>query len=348
MKVTVFGCGGWGIAVARHLHGNGSDVTLWTPFEEECAALRNQRGNEKLLPGIRLDDAISFTCDIRQAAQCDMGVIAVPSFAVHETALRLRDLLPAGRPVVLLSKGFDREGGNCLLSETLERALAGRAPVVAVTGPSHAEEVARGIPTAVVAASRDAQAAKEVQDVFAGPSFRVYTSPDIVGAELGGAMKNIMALAVGISDGAGFGDNTKAMIMTRGIAEMSRFGVLLGGKAETFAGLSGIGDLIVTCVSQHSRNRRAGLLIGAGKSPEQAIKEVGAVVEGYYAVQSVHELQRTVPAELPITDAIYRLLFEGAGLDEVVKSLLSREKRCELEPWLVERPGGGTDAVSGA
>ena len=348
MKITVFGCGGWGIAVARHLHGNGKNVTMWTPFVEECAALCKSHGNDKLLPGVRLDDAIVFTTDIQQAAQCDMAAIAVPSFAVHDTAMRLCGILPAGRPVVLLSKGFDREGGNCLLSETLERALQDRAPVVAVTGPSHAEEVARGIPTAVVAASRDAKAAKEVQDVFAGPSFRVYTSPDIVGAELGGAMKNIMALAVGISDGAGFGDNTKALIMTRGIAEMSRFGVLLGGKAETFSGLSGLGDLIVTCVSQHSRNRRAGLLIGAGKSPEEAIKEVGAVVEGYYAVQSVHELKRAVPAELPISDAIYRLLFEGAGLDEVVKSLLSREKRCELEPWLTTPVDRSTDGFSGA
>lgn len=332
MKMSIFGCGGWGLAVSHLLHGNGHSVTLWTPFEEECAALTRERGNARLLPGIRLDDGIVITTDRRRAADTDMAVIAVPSFAVHETAASLRELLPAGRPVVLLSKGFDRENGYSLLSDTLERALEGRAPVVAVTGPSHAEEVSRGVPTAVVAASRDRAAAEEVQAAFSAPVFRVYTSPDIVGAELGGAMKNVMALAVGISDGAGFGDNTKALIMTRGIAEMARFGVRMGGKAQTFSGLSGVGDLIVTCVSNHSRNRRAGLLIGAGKSPEQAVREVGAVVEGYYAVQAVHELQKRIPAELPISEAMYRLLFEGEALDQVVHSLFSRQTRSELEP----------------
>ncbi len=332
MRLTVFGCGGWGLAITKLLHQNGHTMTLWTPFEEECAALTKHRGNEKLLPGIRLDEDIAITTDRRAAADTDMAVIAVPSFAVHETAVSLRDFLPAGRPVVLLSKGFDREGGYCLLSDALERALAGKAPVVALTGPSHAEEVSRGVPTAVVAASRDREAANEVQEVFSGSNFRVYTSPDIVGAELGGAMKNIMALAVGISDGAGFGDNTKALIMTRGIAEMARFGVRMGGKAQTFSGLSGVGDLIVTCVSNHSRNRRAGLLIGAGKKPDEAICEVGAVVEGYYAVQAVHELQKTMPVELPISEAMYRLLFEGDDLQSVIAGLFTREKRCELEP----------------
>ncbi len=332
MKLTVFGCGGWGLAIGVHLQRIGHTVTMWTPFEEEYAALQAHRGNEKLLPGITLHESVAVTTDRSAAADTDMAVIAVPSFAVHETAQSLRDFLPAGRPVVLLSKGFDKDGGYCLLSETLERALEGKAPVVALTGPSHAEEVSRGIPTAVVAASRSRAAAEEVQKVFSAPVFRVYTSPDIVGAELGGAMKNVMALAVGISDGAGFGDNTKALIMTRGIAEMARFGVRMGGKAQTFSGLSGVGDLIVTCVSNHSRNRRAGLLIGAGKSPEQAVREVGAVVEGYYAVQAVHELQKRIPAELPISEAMYRLLFEGEALDQVVHSLFSRQTRSELEP----------------
>lgn len=332
MRLTVFGCGGWGLAIAGLLHRNGHTVTMWTPFEEECAALNSERGNKKLLPGVQLDESIHITTDRRAASQTDMAVIAVPSFAVRETAAALFDFLPAGRPVVLLSKGFDRESGYCLLSDTLERVLGGKAPVVVLTGPSHAEEVSRGIPTAVVAASRDKKAADEVQDIFSNPAFRVYTSPDVIGAELGGAMKNIMALAVGISDGAGFGDNTKALIMTRGIAEMARFGVRMGGKLQTFSGLSGVGDLIVTCISAHSRNRRAGLLIGAGKKPDEAIQEVGAVVEGYYAVQAVHELQKGVSVELPISEAMYRLLFGGDDLQAVVASLFARQKRCELEP----------------
>ena len=332
MKQSVFGCGGWGLAIASLLHQNGHGVTLWTPFDEECAALKRERGNAQLLPGIRLSEDIAVTTDRGSAADADMAVIAVPSYAVHETASGLRGLLPAGRPVVLLSKGFDREGGYCLLSDTLERALGSQSPVVALTGPSHAEEVSRGVPTAVVAASRDRGAAEAVQAAFSAPVFRVYTSPDIIGAELGGAMKNVMALAVGISDGAGFGDNTKALLMTRGIAEMARFGVRMGGKPQTFSGLSGVGDLIVTCISEHSRNRRAGLLIGAGKKPDEAIREVGAVVEGYYAVQAVHELQKRIPVELPISEAMYRLLFDGDDIQSVVNSLFSRELRSELEP----------------
>ena len=332
MKLSVFGCGGWGLAIAGLLSRNGHTVTLWTPFEEERAALARDRGNPRLLPGVLLDGSVGLTTDRAAAADADMAVIAVPSYAVHETASGLRGLLSAGRPVVLLSKGFDRDGGYCLLSDTLEHALGDGSPIVALTGPSHAEEVARGIPTAVVAASRDRGAAEAVQAAFSSPVFRVYTSPDIIGAELGGAMKNVMALAAGISDGAGFGDNTKALLMTRGIAEMARFGVRMGGKLQTFSGLSGVGDLIVTCISDHSRNRRAGLLIGAGKRPEDAIREVGAVVEGYYAVQAVHELQKKIPVELPISEAMYRLLFEGDDIQSVVKSLFSRELRSELEP----------------
>ncbi len=227
---------------------------------------------------------------------------------------------------MLLSKGFDKNSGYSLLSDLLERVFMGAAPVVALTGPSHAEEVGRGIPTAVVAASMNKTAAEAVQAAFMNPSFRVYTTPDIVGAELGGAMKNIMALAVGVSDGAGFGDNTKAMLMTRGIMEMARFGVAMGGRPETFTGLSGVGDLIVTCISQHSRNRRAGLLIGGGASPE-----------GYFAAQAVHELAKgkEVAEQLPICQAVYSLLYEGVSLDDTVKALMTRDKKGEIEEsWM--------------
>jgi len=329
MKIAVIGSGGWGLASAKLLHGNGHDVTVWCFLQEEADLLLSQHGNEKLLPGIKLSEDIGITTDIACVADAETIVVAVPSFGVASTARSMLPYMKEGQTVVLLSKGFDKEHGYCLLSDTLECELQGRAPVVALTGPSHAEEVARGVITAVVAASRDPEAALRVQNTFMNAYFRVYTSHDIVSAELGGAMKNIMALAVGISDGAGFGDNTKAMIMTRGITEMSRLGEFLGGRRETFSGLSGVGDLIVTCISQHSRNRRAGLLIGGGTTPEEALKQVGAVVEGYYATQAVHELVRGKDIDMPICDAMYQLLFEGAPLECIVNMLITRNKKPE-------------------
>ncbi len=330
MKISVIGCGGWGLAVSTLLHENGHDVTVWCFLKEEYEGLCRDHGNEKLLPGVTLSDEIAFTMDMACAADADMLVVAVPSFAVYSTALKLREYVREGEPVVLLSKGFDKQNGWCLLSDSLEKALEGRGRVVALTGPSHAEEVARRIPTAVVAASKDPEAAQTVQQAFMNGFFRVYTHADIVGAELGGAMKNIMALAVGISDGAGYGDNTKAMLMTRGIAEMSRFGQHLGGERATFAGLSGVGDLIVTCISRHSRNRRAGLMIGEGVEPAEAVRRVGATVEGWFATEAVHELAKGSGIELPISEAMYRLLFEGAPLRQVVAELFSRQGKPEF------------------
>ena len=330
MKISVIGCGGWGLAVSTLLELNGHDVTVWCFLQEEFELLARERGNEKLLPGVKLREGIKLTTDISCAEGCDMVVIAVPSFAVFSTARELKAHIGKDTPVVLLSKGFDKSNGYCLLSESLEKALEGRGRIVALTGPSHAEEVARQIPTAVVAASADKAAAALVQSAFMNGFFRVYTHNDIVGAELGGAMKNIMALAVGISDGAGYGDNTKAMIMTRGIAEMSRFGQHLGGESETFAGLSGVGDLIVTCISRHSRNRRAGLMIGEGIEPKEAIARVGATVEGYFATEAVYHLAKGSGIELPISEAMYRLLFEGAELKSVVEGLFSREGKPEF------------------
>ncbi|MBO5973973.1 MAG: NAD(P)-dependent glycerol-3-phosphate dehydrogenase [Clostridia bacterium] len=330
MKVAVIGSGGWGIAAAKLLCENGHDVTLWSFLEEEAELLRKERANEKLLRGIVLPDNIEITTDLKCAEGKDIVVMVTPSFGIRSTARNIKQYVNSAKAVVLLTKGFDAEANYCLLSDTLESEI-NDVPVVALTGPSHAEEVARRIPTAVLAASKDKVAAEIVQNAFMNDYFRVYTSPDIVSAELGGAMKNIMALAVGISDGAGFGDNTKAMIMTRGISEMSRLGVVLGGKAHTFAGLSGVGDLIVTCVSEHSRNRRAGLLIGKGVSPEDALRQVGAVVEGYYATKAVHELVRDMNIELPICDGMYRLLFENKPLMEVFKELVGRDKRAESD-----------------
>lgn len=333
MNIAVLGSGGWGLAVAKCMAEKGHAVTVWSHRPQTTAMLRETRCNPKLLSGVALPESIAFTDAIGCAAGCPLVVVAVPSFAVCETARRLAPHLSGGQVLVLLSKGFDLQNGCCLLSDTLARETGGRCPVVALTGPSHAEEVSRGLPTAVLAASPDRAAAELVQRELSTDCFRIYTSPDIVSAELGGAMKNIMAVAVGISDGYGYGDNTKALLMTRGIAEMSRLGQLLGGRAETFSGLSGVGDLIVTCVSDHSRNRRFGLLVGGGMPVEQALKQVGAVVEGYFATQAVEMLTRGKAVEMPICRAMYRILVEKAPLDGEIQSLLQRATRAEHDAY---------------
>ncbi len=333
MKIAVLGSGGWGLAMAKCMAEKGHELVVWSHKPETTAMLQKDRCNPKLLRGVAMPEGIAFTDDIGCVAGCPIVVVAVPSFAVCDTAKKMASHLAAGQILVLLSKGFDLQHDCCLLSDTLAREVGEGCPVVALTGPSHAEEVSRGIPTAVLAASPDRAAAERVQQALTTDYFRVYTSPDIVSAELGGAMKNIMAVAVGISDGYGYGDNTKAMLMTRGISEMARLGQLLGGSAETFSGLSGVGDLIVTCVSQHSRNRRFGLLVGGGMPVEQALKEVGAVVEGYFATQAVHRLTAGKDVNMPICRAMYRILVEGAPLDEVIATLLQRATRAEHDAY---------------
>ena len=333
MKIAVIGSGGWGLAVAKSAAESGHDVSVWSHKPETTAMLRENRCNPKLLKGITMPENILFTDDIGCAAHCSIVIVAVPSFAVCDTARKLAPVLTDGQVLVLLSKGFDLQHGCCLLSDTLSREVGKACPVVALTGPSHAEEVSRGIPTAVLAASPDKEAAELVQNTLSTEFFRVYTSPDIVSAELGGAMKNIMAVAVGISDGYGFGDNTKALLMTRGSAEISRLGVALGGEAHTFSGLSGVGDLIVTCISNHSRNRRFGLLVGSGMPVEQALESVGAVVEGYFATRAVEELTRDMNVDMPICQAMYAILVERKPLEEVVQNLLGRAKRAEQDAY---------------
>ncbi len=333
MKIAVLGSGGWGLAMAKCMAEKGHQPVVWSHKQSTTAMLQKDRCNPKLLRGVAMPEGIDFTDDIGCVTGCPIVVVAVPSFAVCETAKKMKPYLADGQILVLLSKGFDLQHDCCLLSDTLAREVEKACPVVALTGPSHAEEVSRGIPTAVLAASPDRAAAETVQAALATDYFRVYTSPDIVSAELGGAMKNIMAVAVGISDGYGYGDNTKAMLMTRGISEMARLGQLLGGSAETFSGLSGVGDLIVTCVSQHSRNRRFGLLVGSGVPVEQALEQVGAVVEGYFATQAVHRLTAGKGVEMPISRAMYRILVEKAPLDEVIATLLQRAARAEHDAY---------------
>ncbi len=333
MKITVLGSGGWGTALSLLLLDNGNDVTLWSFAEKEAEALRATRENP-MLKGVALPEALKITTSMDVLADSELVVMATPSFAVRETARKAAPLLRQDAVVVSVAKGIEKDTALCL-TQIIEEELKGKGRVVALSGPSHAEEVGRRVPTGCVAASTDMAAAELVQDVFMSPRFRVYTNSDVLGVELGAALKNVLALCCGVSDGMGLGDNTKALLMTRGMTEMARLGVALGGRKETFAGLSGMGDLIVTCTSMHSRNRRCGILVGQGKSVEEAMKEVGATVEGYYAALSAHQLAEKAGVEMPICECAYRVLYEGHSVQEVVGALMSRNKKREVdESWI--------------
>ncbi len=333
MKITVLGSGGWGTALSLLLLDNGNDVTLWSFLEKEAEVLRTTRENP-MLKGVVLPEALKITTSMDVLADSELVVMATPSFAVRETARKAAPLLRQDAVVVSVAKGIEKDTALCL-TQIIEEELKGKGRVVALSGPSHAEEVGRRVPTGCVAASTDMAAAELVQDVFMSPRFRVYTNSDVLGVELGAALKNVLALCCGVSDGMGLGDNTKALLMTRGMTEMARLGVALGGRKETFAGLSGMGDLIVTCTSMHSRNRRCGILVGQGKSVEEAMKEVGATVEGYYAALSAHQLAEKAGVEMPICECAYRVLYEGQSVREVVGALMSRNKKREVdESWI--------------
>ena len=329
MKITVLGSGGWGTALALLLLENGNDVTLWSYAEEESKKLRETRENP-LLPGVKLPEEMQFTTDMACVKGCGAVVMATPSFAVRSTAAQLRELADEGTIIISVSKGIEKDT-SLRLSQIIEEELQGKCPVVVLSGPSHAEEVGRHIPTGVVAAADDEEIAKKVQDLFMNQRFRVYTTDDKVGTEICAAMKNVIALCAGCCDGMGYGDNTKAMLMTRGLAEMARLGMALGGRKESFNGLAGVGDLIVTCCSMHSRNRRCGILIGQGKPVDEAIKEIGAVVEGYYAAANARALAQKAGVEMPIAQAAYEVLYEGRDVRTVIVDLMSRAKRSELE-----------------
>ncbi len=332
MKITVLGSGAWGTALAMLLLENGNDVTLWSYTEEESKVLRETHENP-MLKDVRLPPELKFSTDMACVKGCGLVVIATPSFAVRTTAAKLKVLADPGTILVSVSKGIEKDS-SLRLSQVIEEELQGHCPVVVLSGPSHAEEVGRRIPTGVVAAADDLKIAEQVQDLFMNPRFRVYTSDDKVGTEICAALKNIIALCAGCCDGMGYGDNTKALLMTRGLAEMVRLGVALGGKKETFTGLAGMGDLIVTCCSMHSRNRRCGILIGQGKGVQEAIQEVGAVVEGYYAAANARTLAQKVGVEMPIAQAAYEVLYEGRDVHNVITDLMGRAKRSELdESW---------------
>ena len=324
-KITVLGAGGWGMALALSANGCGNEVTIWSPFPEEVAALQKNRGNERLLSGIKLPDEIGITSDLSAVKGSAITIIATPSIAVRQTAKRLSAEKDFGI-VVNVAKGFEK-GSLLRLSQVIAEELP-EAKVAVLSGPSHAEEVARGIPTSVVVASDSAVTAQIVQSIMSGDNLRIYTSDDLVGVELGGALKNVIAIASGFCDGLGLGDNTKAALITRGLAEMARLGVCMGAKEYTFAGLAGIGDLVVTCTSQHSRNHRFGAKVGSGTPVNQALSEVGTV-EGYYAAELAYSLAKKYKMEMPITEECYAILYENKDVKDVPNDLMRRPKRSE-------------------
>ena len=319
-KIVVLGSGGWGMALGLVAYRTGHEVTLWSPFEAEVTALSKTRRNDKLLRGAQLPKEIEITSDISTSKDADVTIIATPSFAVAETAKRLREIGKKGI-VVNVAKGFESET-KLRLSQVIERELP-EADVVVLSGPSHAEEEALNIPTSLVSASKNKSAAAFVQENFSDTALRIYTSDDLVGVELGGALKNVIAVAAGFCDGIGLGDNTKAALITRGAAEIARLGVIMGAKERTFLGLAGIGDLIVTCTSRHSRNGRFGDLVGKGISVKEALKTVGTV-EGYYATKLVFELAKEYGVEMPITEQCYRVLYDNMDINLAVENLMNR------------------------
>ena len=327
--VTVLGSGGWGIALACALDQRGHKVHLWSLFEQEVSLLQRERKNEKLLSGVTIPDTVDITGDINVAASSEMVVLAVPSFAIRSTAGLLRDVLREGTFVVNVGKGFERDTLKCL-SEVIEEELP-QARVVVLSGPSHAEEVARGVPTSLVAASVDAEAAEWVQDAVITPRLRVYAHDDVIGVEIGGALKNVIALCAGICDGLELGDNTKAALMTRGLSEIARLGVAMGANEATFMGLTGIGDLIVTCMSMHSRNRRYGILIGQGVDPQEALERIGMTVEGYHACSIATLLAERYGVERPIIQECYRILSGEISASEAINNLMCRPRKNERE-----------------
>lgn len=327
MKIAVVGSGAWGTALAISLCKKGHDVTLWARTAEKAEEMKRNRRNPRL-EGIQLPDELNISSDSACVAGCALVVIASPSVAIRSVCRQIAPYLDEDAVMVSVTKGI--EPGTLLRMSQVVGEETNR-PVVALTGPSHAEELAQCMPTGCVAASTNQAHAELVQDAFMSDCFRVYTSPDIVGAELGGALKNVIALCAGVTDGMGYGDNIKAMLMTRGLTEIARLGVAMGASRDTFAGLAGVGDLIVTCTSTHSRNRQAGMLIGQGKTPEDAMAQVGAVVEGYYAAKSAWELAKKYGVDMPIVRAACAVLYEQITTTQVVETLLHRDRKAESE-----------------
>ncbi len=329
-KVSVIGAGSWGTALAILLEKNGHQVTLWSHREEEAKELAKSREHKSKLPGVEIPEGIEIIGNLESALrEKDVIVFAVPSVAVRSTAKKVAPYVKEEQLIVNVAKGIE-ETTLMTLTDIIEEEIPGAKGCV-LSGPSHAEEVSRGLPTTCVVGAKDKETAEFLQNIFMSPVFRVYISPDILGIELGGALKNVIALAAGTADGLGYGDNTKAALITRGITEIARLGIAMGAKADTFYGLSGIGDLIVTCASKHSRNRKAGYLMGQGRSMQQAMDEVNMVVEGVYSAKAGLALSQKYKVEMPIIEQVNKVLFEGKAPAVAVKELMVRDKK--IESW---------------
>ena len=329
MKLSLIGCGAWAMAIASHLARNGKDVTVWAHSQEEAERLGKMR-QLKAFPGILFPESIVYTNSMKQAAEnADLIVFAVASPYTRTTARAFAPCISPGVRIVTVTKGIEEDTlmtQDKILGECLPGAVIG-----VLSGPTHAEEVVAGLPTTIVSASVDREMAEFVRDIFTSDSFRVYTSPDVLGVELGGSLKNVIALAAGMADGMGYGDNAKAALITRGIHEIAGLAILMGAKVETLQGLSGIGDLIVTCASMHSRNRQAGILIGRGKTMEEATREVGQVVEGIYSAKAALALAKKYNAPLPITSEVNHVLFEGKDVRAAFADLMLRDPKMEVQ-----------------
>lgn len=328
-KIGVIGAGSWGTALTWLLAGNGHDVEVWSIAQDEVDMLNTYHEQRIKLPGSILPDSVVAYTDLQKVmSDKDILVMAVPSPFTRSTARKMKEFCRYGQLIVSVAKGIE-EDTLMTLTQIIQQEIP-QCETAVLCGPTHAEEVGTGVPTAIVAGAKSRQVAEYIQNVFMNPVFRVYTSPDVLGMQIGAALKNVIALAAGVADGLNYGDNTKAALITRGIAEIKRIGIPMGGKAETFSGLTGIGDLIVTCASMHSRNRRAGILIGQGKTPDEAMKEVKQVVEGVYSAKAGKQLADKYGVEAPIIEAVNRVLFEGQNPKDAVHDLMLRDKKVEI------------------
>lgn len=327
-KIVVLGAGGFGISLAIMSVESGHDVTLWSVFQSEIDMIALDREHKQKLPGVKIPENIKLTADMSCISGADIVIIGVPSVFVRNVVKQASEYITENMVIVNTSKGL--EDVDYLTMSRVIREEIKNVPIVVLSGPSHAEELARKVPTTIVAASDDMKAAEYVQDTLSNNYMRIYLNDDVIGCELGGALKNIIAVCAGICDGIGYGDNTIAALMTRGITEISRLGVAMGARLDTFFGLTGIGDLIVTCTSEHSRNRRAGTLIGQGISPQEAVERVGTV-EGYYCCKAAYGLSRRLGVEMPITEQLYKVLFENCDISVPLKELMARPTKHESE-----------------
>ena len=328
-EIGMIGAGSWGTALTWLLTNNGHNVSVWSALDAEIEMLKKDREQKSKLPGVILSEDTRFTTDLKAAVEGkDLLVLAVPSPFTRSTAARLKDVVEDGQIIVNVAKGIE-ENTLMTLSQIIEEEVP-QAEVAVLSGPSHAEEVGKGLPTVIVAGAKHKETAEYIQNIFMNEVFRVYASPDVLGIEIGAALKNVVALAAGIADGLGYGDNTKAALITRGITEIARLGIKMGGHFETFCGLSGIGDLIVTCASMHSRNRRAGILIGKGYTMEEAMDEVKMVVEGVYSAKAAMTLAEKYEVQLPIIEQVNEVLFHGKAAAQAVNDLMLRDKKIEI------------------